>query len=85
MQDLTGTPAAPDSSEILSSLQDLLMEEGTGGFDRLTIEQATPFEYMVRVYPDRSDEYEPHRLLFENSNGASAPADAVSPTSREGV
>lgn len=84
MQQSSEQPAIPELGDILTAVRDEVGDASFGEVERVTIEQATPWHYMVRVYPPRSDEYEALQIRLESRSDQREPSDAVSPTLRGG-
>jgi len=75
----------PSAGEVLRALADTCDEEGTEGFDRITVEQATPTQYACRIYPARGEEYEGHFIRLGEDPPPGPTSEAVTPTLRDGV
>ncbi len=55
--------AEPTAHEVVLALAEAL-EDYTGGVEGITLERATPWQYMVRLYDTAGGDYESRELRF---------------------
>lgn len=54
----------PSVYEVLEAILDQDLSEAAT-FDRITIQRATPTEYMVRIFPTKADDYVPAHVRLD--------------------